>query len=62
MPVAKWELWSTAVMLLAAHGDDADAIAQAHLAQAEIEGNLGDIVVWEEIGKLLPQVRAGDRL
>lgn len=58
MPVAKWELWSVALMLIQSHGDDAESIAAAKLADAEAEGHLGNIVVWEEVQKLLPKVRA----
>ena len=58
MPVAKWELWSVALMLIETHGDDAEAVARLRLFQAEAEGNLGDTVVWEEIEKLLPNIRA----
>jgi len=59
MPVAKWELWSVALMLIQTHGDDAESIAAANLANAEAEGHLGNTVVWEEVQKLLPKVRAG---
>lgn len=58
MPVAKWELWSVAVMLIEAHGDNAEAVARDRLTEAEADGHLGDTVVWEEIEKLLPKVRA----
>ena len=58
MPVAKWELWSVALMLIQTHGDDAESVAAIKLAEAEAEGHLGNTIVWEEVQRLLPEVRA----
>jgi len=57
MPVAKWELWTVAMTLIQTHGDDAEDVAASRLAEAEQEANLGNAVVWEEVLKLLPEVR-----
>jgi len=53
-PVAKWEFWSLAVMLIAAHGDGAEAHAAAQL---EVAADAGARVTWGEVVKLLPSVR-----
>jgi len=58
MPVAKWELWTLAMTLLQTHGNNAEAVAAASLADAEQDGHLGNTVVWEEVLKLLPEVRS----
>ena len=47
--VAKWELWTVATMLVSTHGDDAEAHAQAKLADAlECEDETNEIV-WRGI-------------
>ena len=46
------------MMLIQTHGDDAETVAASRLADAEAEGHLGNTVVWEEVQKLIPKVRA----
>jgi hypothetical protein len=55
--VAKWEFYSLASMLLSTHGDDAEAEAARRLHRAEELNDRGEVVVWVEVGKLLPGIR-----
>jgi|GEM_PF-5965984 len=60
-PVAQWEFMSVAVMLIATHGDEAEAFARARLNEALANGNAGERVTWAEVVKLLPTVRLRHR-
>jgi hypothetical protein len=55
--VAKWEFYTLANMLLSTHGDEAEAEAARGLHRAEELNDRGQIVVWIEVGKLLPGMR-----
>lgn len=55
--VARWEFYSLASMLLSTHGDDAEAEAARRLYRAEETQDRGQVVVWLEVGKLLPGIR-----
>jgi hypothetical protein len=55
--VAPWEFWSLAVMLIATHGDDAEAEAQRRFDEAGPDEG-GQRVTWGEVLKKLPAVRA----
>ena len=56
-PVAPWEVTSLAIMLIATHGDDAEAHSHAQLEAAICNGHAGDRVLWSEVVKRLPDVR-----
>jgi len=56
--VAKWEFYSLASMLLSTHGDEAEEEAARRLHRAEETHDRGQIVVWLEVAKLLPGIRA----
>lgn len=58
-PVARWEFMSIALMLIASHGDEAEAYAQAKLEAARAGGadHAGERVTWAEVVKLLPEAR-----
>lgn len=58
MPVAGWEFYSLAVMLVATHGDDAEAEAQRRFVAAEARNERGTMVVWTEVGRRIVKVRA----
>ena len=58
MPVARWEFYSLAVMLVATHGDDAEAEAQRRFKAAEARDERGTMVVWTEVGRRITDVRA----
>jgi hypothetical protein len=56
--VASWEFYSLAVMLIATHGEAAEEAAAIRLRAAEEDGDRGQMVVWTEVGRKLPAVRA----
>lgn len=56
--VATWEFYGLASMLLSTHGDEAEAEAARRLHRAEETHDRGQVVVWIEVGKLLPGIRA----
>ena len=58
MTVAKWEFWSVANMMVSAHGEDVHAAVALRLAEAELSGHSGDIVVWREVAKRVPEIIA----
>ena len=56
--IATWELWSVAQMLVATHGDDAEAHAEDKLADALERGHEGDEIVWRGVITQLARIRA----
>ena len=58
-PVARWEFFGLAIMLIATHGADAEAYAQAQLNAAMVGGAeaAGARTTWAEVVKLLPEAR-----
>jgi hypothetical protein len=56
--VSTWELWSVANMLVTAHGDLAEAHAEAKLAEACRRQHEGDEIIWRGIITQLGRVRA----
>jgi hypothetical protein len=58
MAVAKWEFRSLANMMISTHGDRVVAAVAIRLAEAEVSGHAGDIIVWKEVAKCLPVVIA----
>lgn len=57
-PVAAWEFWSVANMLIATHGDGAEMKAQLSLEEARLSGRLGDLVTWSTVIDKLAIIRA----
>jgi hypothetical protein len=57
--IQTWELWSVATMLVATHGDDAEAHAASKLADAKSRQHEGDEIVWQGIITQLRRIRAG---
>jgi hypothetical protein len=55
--VATWEFYALASMLLSTHGDEAEAEAARRLHRAEELNDRGQVVVWIEVAKLLPEIR-----
>jgi len=45
-------------MLLSTHGEEAEAEVARRVHRAEESRDRGQIVVWMEVGKLLPTIRA----
>jgi len=58
MPVASWEFYSLALMLVGIHGDEAEDEAVRKLAIATEENNRGDMLVWREVAARLAEIRA----
>lgn len=58
MPVASWEFYSLAVMLIGTHGDEAEEEAARKLAIATEQNRRGDMVVWREVAAKLAKIRA----
>lgn len=58
MPVASWEFKALAIMLIATHGDDAEAHAASRLADAEANNDRGEMVVWTDVIGKLAGIRA----
>ncbi len=56
--VATWELWSVATMLVASHGDGAEAHAEAQLRDAEERAHEGDAIVWRGVLSQLGRIRS----
>ena len=44
-------------MLLSAHGDDAEAVAQAKLLDARQRDHEGDIIVWDGVITQMANIR-----
>lgn len=57
-PVARWEIWSVATMLIASHGDGADKKAEDEIAKAADEEDLGALTVWRAVRMKLDEIRA----
>lgn len=57
--VAKWELWTVAQMLVSTRGDDAEAHAQAQLAEAQASGDEAGEIVWAGVITQLERIREG---
>jgi hypothetical protein len=58
MAVAKWEFRSLASMMISTHGDRVEAAVAIRLAEAEVSGHAGDIIVWKEVAQCLPEIFA----
>lgn len=58
--VAKWELRSVAIMLIATHGGNAERTAQAKLAAAIADEHEGNQIVWTGIITQLREIREAD--
>ena len=58
MTVPSWEFRALAVMLIGTHGDDAEAEAAQRLRAAEEAGDSGQKVVWYEVTRRLPDIKA----
>lgn len=56
MTVAKWEYWSLATMMIATHGENALAAVKLRLAAAEANDAEGDLIIWAEVARRLPEV------
>jgi hypothetical protein len=61
MPVAAWEFYALAVMLVASHGDEAEAEAARRFEAAEAANDRGQMVVWTEVTGRLDTVRSDRR-
>lgn len=57
MPVARWEFWSLATILIGTHGEDAEDHAECRFEEALASGDSGEAVVWREVVEVLPRVR-----
>lgn len=57
-PVARWEIWSVATMLLATHGDEAEGKADRAIAAAMELQDMGALSVWRAIRFKLDELRA----
>jgi hypothetical protein len=58
MPVAPWEFYAVATMLVTTHGDEAEMHAAEKLEEAEARNDRGEMVVWGEVIKKLAGIRA----
>jgi hypothetical protein len=59
--IATWELWTVANMLVTTHGDEAEAHAQAQLAEAMDNSDEAGEIVWSGVITQLRLVREGGR-
>lgn len=57
-PIATWELWSVAMMLVSTRGDEAESHAEAKLAEAVTSDSEGDEIVWRGVLTQLAKIRA----
>ncbi|HET6942758.1 MAG TPA: hypothetical protein VFH89_11405 [Sphingomicrobium sp.] len=57
--VAKWELWTVAQMLVSTQGDDAEAHAQAKLAESQDQNDEAGEIVWSGVITQLKRIREG---
>lgn len=57
-PVAKWEIWSVANMLITVHGDGAEGKAEQEIANATRKADVGALTVWRAIRMKLDEMRA----
>ena len=58
-PIARWELWSVANMLVTIHGAEAEKVAVGKLRDAEERLHEGDEIVWTGIVNALARIRDG---
>lgn len=59
--VAQWEFYTLASMHLTQFGDEAEDEAKRRLHRAEELKDSGQAVVWTEVGRLIPRIRADRR-
>lgn len=57
-PVAAWEFYALAVMLVASHGDEAEAEAARRFDEARAADDRGQMVVWTAVERACAKVRA----
>jgi hypothetical protein len=57
--IATWELWTVAQMLVSARGDEAEAHAQAKLAEAKAQADEAAEIVWSGVITQLERIRQG---
>ncbi|WP_034160936.1 hypothetical protein [Sphingomonas sp. ERG5] len=58
MTVASWEFNALAIMLIETHGTDAETEAARRLEAATERDDRGQMVVWREVVKRLPDMKA----
>lgn len=56
--VARWEFYALTSMHVTKFGDDAEAEAARRLHRAEELQDSGQAVVWTEVARLIPKIRA----
>lgn len=59
-PIARWELWSVATMLVATHGSEAEAVASDRLNNALALGDEAYEIVWKGVLTQLAKIRAAE--
>ena len=57
-PVARWEIWTVATMLITTHGEGAEEKAEREIGTAIEEGHIGNLTVWRAIRMKLDEIRA----
>ncbi len=60
--IATWELWVVAQTLITARGDDAEAHAEAKLAEAKSQGDEAEQLVWSGVATQLKNIRGASGL
>jgi hypothetical protein len=60
-PVARWEIWSFAQMLIATHADGAEEKAELEIALARDSGDTGQMTVWAAVRSRLEEIRGKER-
>jgi hypothetical protein len=56
-PVARWEIWSVARMLIATHGEAAEEKAEIEIAAALDANEIGQCTVWSAIRAKIDEIR-----
>lgn len=59
--VAQWEFYTLASMHVTKYGEEAEDEAARRLHRAEELEDRGEMVVWTEVGRLIPRIRADRR-
>ena len=57
-PVARWEIWSVATMLISVHGDGAEEKTEREIENAKKADDIGALSVWRAIRMKLDEIRA----
>lgn len=60
-PIATWELWSVATMLVSTRGEQAEAYAETKITEACADGSESEEIVWRGVLTQLCRIREKER-